>query len=541
MPGASRGGQQTQMGGRGGGRSQRSETTTVEEVATADASMQMRGERSQMDSQGFDRPPRRGDAPEEVELTEVQVEIVSGILTDYDATNLTEEDIAAIQAAFQSAIEAGELLPNRTLAEAVEEYGFDPFVLFPQEGRRSPPEEIELTEEQIETVSGILSAYDAENLTEEEIAAIQEAFQSAIEAGELLPNRTLAETVEGLGFDPFVLFPQAGRQGAQTDSSLSEIDSYLSGDESVDDSEEFNVEVNFLGEWSSELAESVTKAADYLSDLIQNDISLDGSADLTIDIALLNIDGENGVLGSSTVTDTWGDSYTPSESLIEFDVADANSYYEQGLWDDIVLHEMIHSLGFGTVWQNEGIVEVTTDESGEAVAEYSGESASAQEPTDADSPVVETDGGTGTAYGHWDEETYDNELMTGTIDENNYISDMTLGALEDLGYEIDYTIDVSNYLGIDSEASLTAATSVVASAESSDTVTAAVSDGEMLVVADILDLGEGNLIFPQDTQVEQSVRSSSTPLTQQVSAAREFGPMQFSVDDLVGPPLALFE
>lgn len=56
---------------------------------------------------------------------------------------------------------------------------------------------------------------------------------------------------------------------------------------------------------------------------------------------------------------------------------------------------------------------------------------------------VETDGGAGTAGGHWDEETYFDELMTGYIgylngdgsyDNTNYLSDWSVASLADLGY-----------------------------------------------------------------------------------------------------------
>jgi hypothetical protein len=50
---------------------------------------------------------------------------------------------------------------------------------------------------------------------------------------------------------------------------------------------------------------------------------------------------------------------------------------------------------------------------------------------------VEQDGGSGTALGHWDEETFGNELMTGYLNagENAY-SAMTAAAFADLGYEL---------------------------------------------------------------------------------------------------------
>lgn len=49
---------------------------------------------------------------------------------------------------------------------------------------------------------------------------------------------------------------------------------------------------------------------------------------------------------------------------------------------------------------------------------------------------VETDGGPGTAGGHWDDDTFGAELMTGYLNQSgNYLSDMTIASLEDLGYE----------------------------------------------------------------------------------------------------------
>jgi hypothetical protein len=54
--------------------------------------------------------------------------------------------------------------------------------------------------------------------------------------------------------------------------------------------------------------------------------------------------------------------------------------------------------------------------------------------------VIEQDGGAGTARGHWDEETYFNELMTGFISGSTQpLSRLTARALVDLGYTIDVT------------------------------------------------------------------------------------------------------
>ena len=108
-----------------------------------------------------------------------------------------------------------------------------------------------------------------------------------------------------------------------------------------------------------------------------------------------------------------------------------------------VLHEMLHSIGFGTNWRQLGLTEgsvrggdmVFTGEN--AIIAYNAELAdiAAGDPNSLNGVPVETDGGPGTAGGHWDEETFENELMSGFIDDPNYISGMTVAALEDMGYD----------------------------------------------------------------------------------------------------------
>ena len=51
---------------------------------------------------------------------------------------------------------------------------------------------------------------------------------------------------------------------------------------------------------------------------------------------------------------------------------------------------------------------------------------------------IETDGGSGTAGVHWDDATFNNEIMTGYLNYNNLRSDMTVAALEDMGYDTIY-------------------------------------------------------------------------------------------------------
>ena len=50
---------------------------------------------------------------------------------------------------------------------------------------------------------------------------------------------------------------------------------------------------------------------------------------------------------------------------------------------------------------------------------------------------VEGGGGSGTRFSHWDEETFDAELMTGFIAlGESPLSVMTIGSMQDLGYVV---------------------------------------------------------------------------------------------------------
>lgn len=224
-------------------------------------------------------------------------------------------------------------------------------------------------------------------------------------------------------------------------------DTYISGDDAVLDSEEFNIQINFYGEWTDVLKNDFILSADFLSALITNDIAPDGYNDLTISATLTEIDGSGGILGQAGPTYVWTDSKLPSQAVMEFDVADASNFENLGLWDDIVLHEMFHTVGFGTVWDLLGLVDTVVDTKGTRNPKddtlsyiYNGDMATYY--NGGITPVIETDGGAGTAGGHWDEETYGNELMTGWIDEVNYLSDMTYGSLQDMGYSVNYDAQI---------------------------------------------------------------------------------------------------
>ncbi|MCL5777212.1 leishmanolysin [Limibaculum sp. FT325] len=226
------------------------------------------------------------------------------------------------------------------------------------------------------------------------------------------------------------------------------LSSYTSKEGSADSS--FNVTVDFLGDgWTVALQEDFVAAADFISSIILADIpnvfvpGIGTVDDILIQAQIVDIDGSGGVLGRAGPTSYRTSSYLPATAIMEFDVADAEYFDSLGLFDDIVLHEMMHSIGFGTMWSYMGL---TSGSIAGGNLRFTGDLATAYYNTElsdiatkdalSDTGVpVETDGGSGTAGGHWDETTFKNELMTGYINSSNYLSMMSVAALEDMGYD----------------------------------------------------------------------------------------------------------
>ena len=150
---------------------------------------------------------------------------------------------------------------------------------------------------------------------------------------------------------------------------------------------------------------------------------------------IATIDGAGGVLGQAGPIFYRTDSLLPANGTMQFDVADSEDFDDIGMFNDIVFHEMCHVLGFGTLWEAMGLVQENAD----GTLNFLGENALTAYAAEGggNTPIqIETDGGSGTAGGHWDDELYDNEIMTGYINtEGNYLSNTTIAALEDMGYD----------------------------------------------------------------------------------------------------------
>jgi hypothetical protein len=158
--------------------------------------------------------------------------------------------------------------------------------------------------------------------------------------------------------------------------------------------------------------------------------------DLMIEASIEAIDGPGGVLGSAGPCITRGLGGLPIYGAMRFDSADVAGLEANGRLETVILHEMGHVLGIGTVWGSRLTGAGTTNPvftglaargAWDALVGGSGESV----------PVANT-GGPGTADAHWRESVFGNELMTGYLNGgSNPLSAVTVGSLDDVGYGVD--------------------------------------------------------------------------------------------------------
>ncbi|NIP57464.1 MAG: hypothetical protein GWN39_02575, partial [Thermoplasmata archaeon] len=146
--------------------------------------------------------------------------------------------------------------------------------------------------------------------------------------------------------------------------------------------------------------------------LVVNGTSID---DILILVNIAPIDGAGSILGQAgpcVRRDEAGD-YLPVAGFLTLDEDDLAPMVGTDALTDLIVHEIGHILGFGTVWELKSLVEGTGDESdsptftgNEAITRWQSLGGSGNVP-------VENDGGAGTADSHWEEEVFKTELMTG--------------------------------------------------------------------------------------------------------------------------------
>lgn len=207
---------------------------------------------------------------------------------------------------------------------------------------------------------------------------------------------------------------------------------------------------------------------------------------LEIDVTLEPIDGPFMIVGSAGPTsikfDAAGtgindDFLYAQTGVMTFDTADTARLAGEGLLDEVILHEMAHVIGIGTLWSASDAVGVTgrqevyTDGTGEYTGAFGLAEYNRLFGLDEDFIPVELDGGPGTADGHWNEAidnpfvedvpgldsqpgddliapvvvdpnspffglSLNDELLTGVISGEAFLSTFTQQSLRDIGFTV---------------------------------------------------------------------------------------------------------
>lgn len=240
-----------------------------------------------------------------------------------------------------------------------------------------------------------------------------------------IPN--LTEEVLALQLDPF--------QDKQTFTNSARARS----------SSEYDIEIRFTdNNFTSSQRAIFTDAANRWEQIIIGDLpdvfvsGLGQVDDVVIEASAPFIDGVGGILGQAGPEFIRTSSSLPISGTMQFDSADVNQLEAAGRLDEVIVHEMGHVLGIGTIWNRLGLLQGTVSNpryvGSEAVQEYNDIFG-----LNASSIPVENRGGPGTAFSHWRESVFDNELMTGFLNfgQENPLSRVTVASLADLGYEVD--------------------------------------------------------------------------------------------------------
>lgn len=229
-----------------------------------------------------------------------------------------------------------------------------------------------------------------------------------------------------------IAFTVVDNGGTEPDDPLADgpITAYTSGGAAETS---FNIDLTFEGDgWTVDIQREFIETMDLLSELIIGDIpDVFSSGELIDDVAISAtldaIDGGGNVLAFAGPTSirTGADPLSATGTMT-FDTADTASQLSRGTFDDVVFHEALHVLGFGTLFSIAGLFDASTNT-------YTGAFGTAMyndEFGNSANGIPMQAGG-----GHLDEGTFGIEIMTPALGSESYLSNTTLAILEDLGYD----------------------------------------------------------------------------------------------------------
>ena len=210
------------------------------------------------------------------------------------------------------------------------------------------------------------------------------------------------------------------------------------------------IEVRFMGGLSASQQAVFTTAAARWMDIITEDlppvrVGNQTFSGVRIDAQSQLIDGPGmggrNILGQASPTAIRLGSLLPATGLMQFDSFDLMTLEANGQLKDVIIHEMGHVLGIGSLWQRHGLVRQAVMNNPvflgrAAAAEWSALIGEDQRLIAA--PIANM-GGSGSAGAHWRESRLLNELMSPSINPGvNPISRLTIASLQDLGYTVNF-------------------------------------------------------------------------------------------------------
>lgn len=164
--------------------------------------------------------------------------------------------------------------------------------------------------------------------------------------------------------------------------------------------------------------------------------------DLVIFAKIDKIDGPGNILGQAGPCYLRDANLLPVAGFMLFDIDDVVGLEASGRFKDVVLHEMGHVLGIGSIWSLQGLLTGRGSEdpyfTGPSARMAFASAALAPGGFSGNAVPVENNGGPGTRDAHWREVVMGNELMTGFLNNGiNPLSAVTIASLRDQGYVVD--------------------------------------------------------------------------------------------------------
>ena len=339
----------------------------------------------------------------------------------------------------------------------------DPFVLFGTVANRAPVAERASPLRRLR-VGGLSSSFDVSSYfrdpdgDELEYSVVSENpdVVSASASGDRITVRPVAVGSASVGViatDPGGLSARSSFQASVREVSpgLFDIDLILIDDISESIQTAFDDAIDY---WASILAGTELPNVPLEGDFelgcfsITAPNTLSTVDDLVIVASVREIDGRGGILASAG----WcgiraGEAGLPFMGAMQFDVADLQRLQEHGDIEEVILHEIGHVLGFGTLWSHQGLLvnPSLASESG-ADTHFKGplaieafNSAGGASYTAGGKVPVENRAGPGSADAHWRESVLEHELMTPyqNVGVPDPLSAITIQSLADLGYVVD--------------------------------------------------------------------------------------------------------